>query len=157
MALGGDVIQRDVAVLAGQHHPRVVDGGTQRLAEGHVQGARPGCVGGGYQGGRDAVYDGDALVWGGQYTVAGGVGDGVGGDVQLGRGHRVDRLTLVIREGQGQGRVGGVDDTGGDTIQGEAAGGLTGVPDGDTAIVDGVPVERLAEGHVEDARSRIVV
>ena len=70
---------------------------------------------------------------------------------------RVDHMALRIVEGQGQGRAGMVYGPGGDTIQGEAAGGIAGVPDGHTGILDGVPVERLAEGHVQDARSRIVV
>ena len=134
----------------------VVDGRAQRLAEGYVEDARSRVVGGRGDGRPDAVYHYDGLVGGGQYAVAGRVGDRIGGDVQLRGIHRVDHMALRIRERQGQGRVGMVDGPGGDTTQREIAWGLAGVPDGDTIIVDG-RAQRLAEGHVEDARPRIVI
>ena len=61
VALGGDIIQRDVAVLAVQYHPRVGDGRAQRLAEGYVQDAGARIVGGRGDDWRDAVCDGDSI------------------------------------------------------------------------------------------------
>ena len=155
MALGGDVIQRDVAVLAGQYQPRVVDVGTQRLAEGYAEDAGAGDVGGRDDCRRYPVYYGDGLVGGGRYAVAGDIEDGVRPDVQLRGGHIADHLALGIRECQGCRGV-GVQYPGGYIIQGQAADGPADIPDMHAVVVD-CPVERLAEGDVQDAGARIVV
>ena len=123
---------------------------------GDDQHAVAGVVGGRDDGGRYPVYYSDGQVGDRRYAVAGDIGYGVHPDVQLRGGHRVDHLALGGRECQGYRGGVGVQGMGGHAIQGQAARRLAGIPDGDTVIVDGRPVERLAEGYVQDAGARIV-
>ena len=106
-----------------------MDGGAQRLTKCDVQDAGARIIGGRRDSRRDAVYDGDSLIWGGRYPVAGWIGDGASGDVQLRGGHTVDCLALGGRERDGHHCGCRIQSLADDGIKRQTARGLAGVPD----------------------------